>query len=121
MRKFSLAACVVMVFTTGAFAEDGAGIFKKCSACHSLDAPVNKVGPHLVGIIGRKAGSLEDYKYSTAMKDAGEAGLVWDEATLSDYLLAPKARVPGTKMAFSGLKSKEVIATLIEYLHDAGK
>jgi cytochrome c len=121
MRRILLAACVVMTFSNGVVAQDGTKIFKKCSACHSLDAPVNKVGPHLVGIIGRKAGSLEDYKYSAAMKDAGEAGLVWNEAMLSDYLLAPKARVPGTKMAFSGLKSKEDIATLIEYLRNTGK
>ncbi len=75
-------------------------------------------GPHLKGIIGRKAGSLSDYAYSEAMIAAGEAGLVWDEHALSDFLYSPRAKVPGTKMRFWGLLRSE-IADLIDYMKSA--
>lgn len=90
-------------------AEAGATIFKKCTACHSADRPINKVGPHLVGIVGRPAASLADYgKYSEAMKAEGANGLKWDEATLATYLAGPRKMIPKTRMAFSGLKTDDV-------------
>lgn len=85
--------------------EAGKAVFKKCSACHAADGTTNKVGPHLGDLIGRTAGTVEGFNYSKAIVEAGTAGLVWDETSLPEYLLAPKAKVPGTKMAVAGLKS----------------
>ena len=94
--------------------DAGAKVFKKCKACHWADKKKNKTGPHLVGIIGRTAGSLESYKkYSKAMK---ASGIVWDETTLTDYLRAPKKYLKGTKMAFAGLKKDADIENVIAYL-----
>ncbi|MDN3722594.1 c-type cytochrome [Roseibium salinum] len=62
-------------------------VFKKCAACHAVgEGAQNKVGPHLNDILGRTAGTGEDFKYSKPMIDAGKAGLVWDEASLTTYL-----------------------------------
>ena len=100
-----------------AFAGDikaGEKVFKKCKACHYADREKHKTGPHLVNIMGREAGSLEDYKkYSKAMK---ASGIVWDDTTLADYLRAPKKYVKGTKMAFVGLKKDADIENVIAYL-----
>ena len=73
-------------------------VFNKCKACHVVNKTKNKVGPHLKGIIGRQAASVEGYKYSKAMK---ASGLVWDDATLAAYLKKPRKFVKGTKMAFA--------------------
>ena len=92
----------------------GEKVFKKCKACHYADREKHKTGPHLVDIMGRAAGSLEDYKkYSKAMK---ASGVVWDDTTLADYLRAPKKYVKGTKMAFAGLKKDADIENVIAYL-----
>lgn len=98
-------------------ADKGKKVFAKCMACHTLEEPKNRVGPHLVNIIGRKTASVEDFKYSPAMTKAGEDGMVWDEATITDYVAAPKKFMPGNKMAFVGLKKPEDISNLIAYLH----
>jgi len=107
----------LLVFGGPAEAGDidaGARVFKKCKACHWADKEKNKTGPHLVGIIGRTAGTLESYKkYSKAMK---ESGIVWDEAKLTEYLRAPKTYLKGTKMAFVGLKKDADIENVIAYL-----
>ncbi len=104
----------------GAFAEGdaekGAKVYKKCKACHTVDKEKNKVGPHLVNIIGRAAGSVEGYKYSKAMKAKAEEGLMWDEANLDAYLKKPKDFIPKTKMAFPGLKKDDQRADIIAYL-----
>ncbi|ASY57591.1 MULTISPECIES: c-type cytochrome [Sinorhizobium] len=97
-------------------AEAGATVFKKCSACHVVDKDQNRVGPSLMGVIGRTAGTHANFKYSKAMVDAGKNGLVWDEAALNEYLRDPKAKVKGTKMVFPGLKKDDEIANVIAYL-----
>lgn len=68
----------------------GVQIFKKCAACHSTDAGVNKVGPSLAGVMGKPAGSAASYNYSPALKAAAAKGLVWDEATLAAYVENPR-------------------------------
>ena len=113
-------AVAITAVATPALAEGdavaGKIVFKKCMACHSADKEQNRVGPHQVGIVGRKAGAVEGFKYSDAMIAKGAEGLIWDEANLSAYMKDPKGFVPGNKMAFSGLKDDKQIADVIAYL-----
>jgi len=97
-------------------AEEGEKVFKKCQACHVIKDEQNRVGPHLVGIFGRKAGSVEGFKYSESMVAKGQEGLVWDETTIDAYLADPKGYIPKNKMAFAGLKKPEERAAVIAYL-----
>ncbi|MGF9692506.1 cytochrome c family protein [Rhizobium sp. 0TCS1.26] len=102
-----------------AFGQDAAAgekVFAKCKACHVADTDQNKIGPSLKGLIERPAASREGFKYSAAMADAGKAGMVWDEASLTTYLRDPKGVIKGTKMAFVGLKTDKEIADVIAYL-----
>lgn len=98
-------------------AKAGATVFKKCGACHTATEATNKVGPSLMGIVGRPVATVEGYAYSPAMKTFGE-GKTWDEATLASYLADPKGTVKGTKMSFAGLKKAEDVANVIAYLKD---
>ena len=113
----AVALSVALVPTGPVLATDikaGQKVFKKCKACHYADREKHKTGPHLVNLIGRTAGSLEDYKkYSKAMK---ASGIVWDKETLTEYLRAPKKYIKGTKMAFVGLKKDADIEIVIAYL-----
>ncbi len=99
-------------------ADSGAGkkVFNKCKACHSVDKEKNKVGPHLVGIFGRKAAVIESFKYSDALKNSN---IIWNEESLKAYIANPKKYVPGTKMSFNGLKKENQILDLLEYLKEA--
>lgn len=98
-------------------ADKGKKVFAKCMACHTIEEAKNRVGPHLINIMDRKTASVEGFKYSPAMTKAGEDGMIWDEATLTAYLTAPKAFMPGNKMAFAGLKKPEDISNLIAFIH----
>jgi cytochrome c len=95
--------------------ESGEKVFNKCKVCHVADEEKNKVGPTLLGVFGRPAGSVEGFNYSDAMK---ESGITWDEATLAAYVADPKGYIPGNKMAFPGLRKEEDIADLIAYLKE---
>ena len=102
--------------------EDGAEVFKKCRACHDVGPDAkNKVGPVLNDIVGRKAGTVEGFPYSEANKTAGGKSLVWTEEVLLKYLENPLAFMPGTKMAFAGLKDEQDRKDLIAYLKMNGK
>ncbi|RUM23415.1 cytochrome c family protein [Rhizobium vallis] len=121
-----IAASVIVLSSAGAGAQEGdatagATVFKKCATCHIVDSDTNKVGPSLNGLFGRKAGTHPDFAYSASMKEAGDGGLVWDEATLRDYLHNPRVKVKGTKMAFVGLKDDQEITNLIAYLKQYSK
>ena len=109
---------IMTSFLTGpiASADDNAGraVFNSnCSVCHSAQAGVNKIGPSLHGVIGRRAGSLPDYSYSAAMKNSGK---VWDPETMVAFLQNPRGTVPGTKMSFPGLHQPEAVQKIIPYL-----
>jgi len=97
-------------------AAKGEQTAKACMACHSFTDKANKVGPSLVGIVGRKPGTAEAYAYSDAFKKYAAAAAAWDDATLDAYLKDPKAVVPGTKMAFAGVKDDAARADLIAFL-----
>lgn len=111
---------LLLVFAQDAFAAgdpvSGKRVFIQCSACHSLIAGKNGIGPSLHGVIGRKSGSLDGYNYSAAMK---AAGITWSEDTLFQYLTAPKTFVPGNKMPFLGVKDAQKRADLVAYLKQA--
>jgi len=120
LRNIVYTAAVLTLLASPALADGDAAkgkrVFNKCKACHVADKEKNRVGPHLVGLFGRTAGTVEKFKYSKAMKTKGEEGLVWTEETLTDYLKAPRKYVKGTKMAFAGLKKQKDIDNLIAYL-----
>jgi cytochrome c len=118
--KIILAAVGLIGLSTASYSQDvekGAIVFKKCMACHTVEEETTKkLGPSLKGIVGRKAASVEGYKYSNAMLAKAAEGVIWDEATLVAYLPDPKKFVPGTKMAFPGLKNPEEVTNLIAFL-----
>ncbi len=91
----------------------GAKTFVQCKACHVTTAGVNRIGPSLHAVVGRKAGQIPGFQYSAANKNSG---LVWTETELFTYLEAPRKVVPGTKMSFAGLKNPQDRANVIAYL-----
>lgn len=102
-------------------ASNGQNLIKKCVACHSLEKNgINKIGPHLWNVIGRKRAGISDYKYSAAMIAAGG---VWDYESLFGMIKKPSVFMPGTKMSFAGMSTPQDVADIIEYLrvnaHDA--
>ena len=96
--------------------DHGKTVFKKCAACHSvLKGGSNKIGPALWGVIGKKAGSIGDYKYSKAMSEFNKT---WNFETINTFLIKPKDYVKGTKMAYAGLKKGKDRASIILYLNE---
>jgi cytochrome c len=92
----------------------GEQVFKRCLPCHSIGpGATNKVGPEQNGLDGRKAGTVEGYNYSDANKNSG---ITWNEQTFKEYIIDPKAKIPGTKMVFPGLKSENDRNNLWAYL-----
>ena len=122
MKRVVLAALFVAIGFGQANGQDataGEKVFLVCKVCHQVgNSAKNAVGPVLNGLFGRKAGTVAGYSYSNANKNSG---ITWDEATFSEYIKDPKAKVPGTKMAFAGLKDEQKIKDLIAYLHTFDK
>ena len=117
MRALALVAllCVPALAQAGGDALAGRKLFASCANCHAVGPGARHgFGPHLNGLVGRKAGSLSGYAYSPAMK---ASGLVWSEATLTAFLRAPGDVVPGTKMRYWGLGiNDKKVADLLAYL-----
>ena len=97
--------------------EAGKAKFNVCAACHAVEEGKNKVGPTLYGVVGRVAGTVEGFNYSKANK---ESGITWSEQELFVYLENPREKVPGTKMAYAGMKDAQDRANLIAYLKGVG-
>jgi cytochrome c len=98
-------------------AEAGRTVFNQCRACHTIDAGGrNGVGPNLHGVVGRRAGAVEGFRYSAPMRTAAEGGLTWTPENLERYLANPKDLVPGGSMAFAGLRNEQQRKDLIAFL-----
>ena len=105
----------IMALLASANVADGKKIFKKCAACHSIAKDGgNKIGPALWGVLGRKAGSVADYKYSKAMTAYGKP---WSFEEMNGFLTKPKDWLKGTKMSFVGLKKETDRAAVILYMN----
>jgi cytochrome c len=130
--KYLATSAALLALALPAFAEGDAAkgekTFKKCKSCHSITDPSGekivkggKIGPNLYGVIGRTAGSVEGFKYSKSMSAAGEAGLVWDEASLAEFVQDPKAFLQArlddssakSKMSFKLKKGGEDVAAYL--------
>ena len=106
----------IMALFASVSSTDGAKVFSKCKACHSIAKDGgNKIGPALWGVIGRKAGSLTDYKYSKAMAAHGKP---WSFEEMNGFLIKPKEWVKGTKMSYAGLKNEKDRAAVILYMNE---
>ena len=102
-------------------AAEGESVWRQCQACHQVGEDAqNRVGPHLNGVVGRTAGTAEDYSYSEAMVEAGANGLTWTEEELSAFLENPREHVPGTKMTFAGIRDEQQRLAVIEYVKANG-
>lgn len=124
IKLMGIACAALAASTTFAAAQEagdpaaGEKVFAKCKICHQIgEAAKNAVGPVLNGVVGRKAGTVEGYNYSSANKDSG---IAWTEAKLREYLKNPRGVVPGTKMIFPGLSSEKEIDNVIAYLKQFG-
>lgn len=115
-----LFAAAPIVAPAGANAQDAAAgqrVFNQCRACHIVENNgKNAVGPNLHGVIGRKAGSIESFRYSASMKEKAEGGLAWTDDNLRAYLANPKAVVPAGSMSYPGLRQPQQIEDVIAYL-----
>jgi cytochrome c len=121
MRQAVLAAIVLAASTAAASAQDvaaGEQSFKKCLPCHSVgEGAKNKVGPELNGLDGRKAGTTDGFNYTEANKNSG---ITWNESVFKEYIKDPRAKIPGTKMVFAGIKNEQEVNDLWAYLKQFG-
>jgi cytochrome c len=125
MRVAHIIALVASIAAGASVAEElgdveaGEKAFSKCKGCHQLGAGAkDRIGPHLNGIFGRRAGAHEGYKYSKSMQRAGDDGLTWTAETLDAYIENPRALVSKTRMSFRGMKDAEDRANLLAFLRD---
>jgi cytochrome c len=120
MKQLTLSTLIVVASaaaSSAALAQDvaaGKTSFNKCLACHAIgEGAKNKVGPELNGLNGRKSGTAEGYSYTDANTNSG---ITWDEATFKEYIKDPKAKIPGTKMVFAGIKNEQEASDLWAFL-----
>jgi len=118
----SLVVVTSLISVSGALAQDvtaGKSSFNKCMACHAIgEGAKNKVGPELNGLDGRKSGTVEGYSYSDANKNSG---ITWGKDVFLEYIKDPKAKIPGTKMVFAGIKNENEANNLWAYVSSFDK
>jgi cytochrome c2 len=118
-----IGAMALLLAAAGAARADGDAAqgekrFEECATCHSTQAGVNGVGPSLHDLFGRKAGALDDYRYSPAMK---RSGITWTPQTLATFIADPQKVVPNNRMPFAGMPDAAERTDLIAYLEKASK
>ena len=117
MHRTLITVALVVASAGVALAQDvekGATVFKKCAICHKIGpGATNLVGPELNGLDGRHSGSVAGFSYSDANKNSG---IVWGEATFNEYIQDPRAKIPGTKMIFAGIKNEQEVNDLWAYI-----
>lgn len=117
MRRVLILVLASVGAMSPAKAQDAAAgekVFVQCRACHQVgETAKNGVGPMLNGLFGRKSGTIENYTYTDANKNSG---ITWDEATFIEYIKDPRAKIPGTKMVYAGLKDEQRVKDLIAFL-----
>lgn len=117
MKRILTMLCLLTAATSSAQAQDAAAgekVFAVCRPCHQVgETAKNVVGPVLNGLFGRKSGSVEGYNYSEANKNSG---ITWNEAVFAEYIRDPRAKIPGTKMVYAGLKDEKRTQDLIAFL-----
>jgi cytochrome c len=124
MMRPTLSALIVAssISESAALAQDvaaGKTSFNKCMACHAIGAGAkNKIGPELNGLDGRHSGTAPDFSYSDANKNSG---ITWNEAQFKDYIKDPKAKIPGTKMVFAGIKNEKEVDDLWAFVKQYDK
>jgi cytochrome c len=122
MRHLVFVAVGLVVSTGAALAQDvtaGENSFRKCAPCHSIGPDAaNKVGPELNGIDGRKSGTVDGFNYSDANK---ASGITWSGDIFKEYIKDPRAKIPGTKMVFAGIKSEKEVGDLWSYVSQFDK
>jgi cytochrome c len=122
MMRYAL----ILLAVTGALAAEvasadakrGEKLFEECRACHAVERGVNGVGPDLHGVLGRRAGALDDFRYSPALK---KSGITWSPQTLDAYVLDPQKTVPANRMPYGGMPEARDRADLLEYMQQAFK
>jgi cytochrome c len=121
MKKVMLLMTATLMINGAASAQDlanGEKVFRKCKTCHAVgENAKNKIGPELNGLEGRKSGTVEGYRYTDANKNSG---IVWNEAEFLEYIKNPRAKIPGTKMTFIGIKKEDDAKDLWAYLTQFG-
>jgi len=116
--SFAAMICATIPSANAQDVAAGEKSFNKCRACHQVgETAKNTVGPVLNGLFGRKSGTVEGYNYSEANKNSG---ITWDDAVFAEYIKDPKAKIPGTKMAFAGIKKEDEIKDLTAFLKQFG-
>ena len=117
MHRLLFVFAAAAMFSPSATAQDAAAgekAFAQCRACHQVGPTArNLVGPKLNGLFGRKSGTVEGYNYSDPNKNSG---ITWDETVFAEYIKNPRAKIPGTKMIYAGLKDEQRIKDLTAYL-----
>ena len=118
MIRFAPAFLLIAV-TTNVFSQDrarGQKLFEDCRACHTVESGPQGVGPDLHGVFGRQAGTLEDFRYSPALK---RSGIIWTPQTLDVYVADPQKAVPQNRMPYAGMPEERDRADLIEFMQEA--
>jgi cytochrome c len=121
---YRLLAAAAAVLASGALgaaqaqdASAGQRVYNQCRTCHTIESNGrNGIGPNLHGVVGRRAGSVENFRYSANMRELAEGGLTWNDETLNQYLTNPKDLVPRGSMSFPGLRNEQQRKDVIAYL-----